>query len=46
MIDKINARWGAGTAFLASNSTTQSWQMLSTMQSNRFTLSIPERIWI
>ncbi|MDJ1494767.1 Y-family DNA polymerase [Cytophagaceae bacterium DM2B3-1] len=45
VVDKINARWGAGTVFLASNGTAQSWQMLSTMRSNRFTTKwkeIPE----
>ncbi|MDJ1503494.1 Y-family DNA polymerase [Xanthocytophaga agilis] len=37
VIDKINKRWGQGSVFLASNGTTQEWQMLSTMRSKRFT---------
>ncbi|MDJ1472822.1 Y-family DNA polymerase [Xanthocytophaga flava] len=36
-IDKINKRWGPGTVHLASDGTTQEWQMLSTMRSKRFT---------
>lgn len=41
-VDRINARFGKGTVFLASNGTTQAWQMLSTMQSKRYTTRLKE----
>ncbi|MDJ1501697.1 DUF4113 domain-containing protein [Xanthocytophaga agilis] len=34
VIDKINACWGAGIVFLASNGTAQAWQMPSMMHKN------------
>jgi hypothetical protein len=36
-VDKINARFGQGSVFLASNGTGQQWHMLSTMPSRRYT---------
>ncbi len=36
-VDKINARFGTGSVFLASNGTGREWQMLSTMRSRRYT---------